>query len=94
MFTRGQMLPNRLPGGRPIDIKQFVKRTGVRYLKRRRRLIVSDTTLRDGEQMPGVRLVPQHKLAIARQLARLGVDSIDAGFPACGPSEVEAIQLI
>lgn len=54
----------------------------------------SDTTLRDGEQMPGASLQPAQKLRIAEALAEVGVASIDAGFPACGRSEIEAIQLI
>ena len=54
----------------------------------------SDTTLRDGEQMPGAALSPPEKLRIARALSEAGVSSIDAGFPACAPSEVEAIRLI
>lgn len=54
----------------------------------------SDTTLRDGEQMPGASLHPAQKLRIAEALAEVGVASIDAGFPACGRSEIEAIQLI
>ena len=54
----------------------------------------SDTTLRDGEQMPGASLQPTEKVAIARALAEAGVSSIDAGFPASAPSEIEAIQRI
>lgn len=54
----------------------------------------SDTTLRDGEQMPGASLHPAQKLRIAEALAEVGVASIDAGFPACGRSEIEAIQMI
>ena len=57
-------------------------------------LFLSDTTLRDGEQMPGASLGPQEKLQIALALAEAGVQSIDAGFPACTRSEVEAIRLI
>jgi len=54
----------------------------------------SDTTLRDGEQMPGAALSPREKLCIARALSDAGVSSIDAGFPACSPSEIEAIRTI
>ncbi|MGB9826835.1 MAG: hypothetical protein ACPLRU_09180, partial [Desulfofundulus sp.] len=46
-----------------------------------RRVYIFDTTLRDGEQSPGVSLNVVEKLQIARQLARLGVDVIEAGFP-------------
>ncbi|MGH2886939.1 MAG: 2-isopropylmalate synthase, partial [Solirubrobacteraceae bacterium] len=45
------------------------------------RVLVFDTTLRDGEQSPGISLNTQEKLEIAQQLARLGVDVIEAGFP-------------
>ena len=45
------------------------------------RVIIFDTTLRDGEQSPGASLNLEEKLAIAHQLARLGVDVIEAGFP-------------
>ncbi|NJR63902.1 MAG: hypothetical protein HC769_37155, partial [Cyanobacteria bacterium CRU_2_1] len=45
------------------------------------RIIIFDTTLRDGEQSPGATLNVDEKLTIARQLARLGVDIIEAGFP-------------
>lgn len=54
----------------------------------------SDTTLRDGEQMPGASLTPDQKLEIARALARVGVQSLDAGFPASSQSEIEALQRI
>ncbi len=54
----------------------------------------SDTTLRDGEQMPGAALTPDQKLRIARALHEVGVASIDAGFPACAASEIEAIRMI
>ena len=53
-----------------------------------------DTTLRDGEQTVGVVLSPQQKLEIARQLDRLGVSRIEAGFPKVSPDDVEAIQLM
>lgn len=49
------------------------------------RIIIFDTTLRDGEQCPGATLNGDEKLAIARQLARLGVDVIEAGFAFASP---------
>lgn len=55
---------------------------------------IFDTTLRDGEQSPGVTLNPEEKLQIAQQLATLGVDVIEAGFPASGPTEAEAVRQI
>ena len=53
-----------------------------------------DTTLRDGEQSPGATLTSQEKLEIARQLARLGVDIIEAGFPAASPGDLDAVRQI
>ena len=55
---------------------------------------VFDTTLRDGEQAPGCTLTLPEKLAVAGQLARLGVDVIEAGFPASSPGEREAVAAI
>ncbi|MFW5999616.1 MAG: 2-isopropylmalate synthase [Halanaerobiaceae bacterium] len=55
---------------------------------------IFDTTLRDGEQSPGVSLVPDEKLQIARQLARLNVDVIEAGFPISSPGDFAAVKLI
>jgi 2-isopropylmalate synthase len=57
-------------------------------------LQIFDTTLRDGEQSPGVSLNPQEKLEIARQLARLGVDVIEAGFPVASPGDFAAVQAV
>src|SRR6202023_869570 len=58
------------------------------------RVFIFDTTLRDGEQSPGASLTPDQKLAIAWQLARLGVDVIEAGFPLSSPGDFEAVQRI
>jgi len=55
---------------------------------------VFDTTLRDGEQSPGCTMSRDEKLAIARQLCRLGVDVIEAGFPAASRGDFEAVQTI
>ncbi|MFQ5815644.1 MAG: 2-isopropylmalate synthase, partial [Candidatus Hydrothermarchaeaceae archaeon] len=52
---------------------------------------VFDTTLRDGEQTPGVSLTSDDKLVIARQLDKLGVDIIEAGFPISSKGEREAV---
>ncbi|NUQ61199.1 MAG: pyruvate carboxyltransferase [Pirellulales bacterium] len=57
-------------------------------------LFLSDTTLRDGEQMSGVRLNPEAKVTIAKALAAAGVHSIDAGSPAASREEVESIRRI
>jgi 2-isopropylmalate synthase len=55
---------------------------------------IFDTTLRDGEQAPGAGLTAAEKLEVARQLARLRVDVIEAGFPAASPGDFEAVQRI
>lgn len=58
------------------------------------RVLIFDTTLRDGEQSPGVSLNTAEKLEIAHQLARLGVDVIEAGFPVTSPGEMKAVREI
>ena len=58
------------------------------------RVIIFDTTLRDGEQSPGASLTSQQKVQIARQLEILGVDVIEAGFPAASPGDADAVKLI
>ena len=55
---------------------------------------IFDTTLRDGEQSPGVSLTADMKLQIAEQLAKLGVDVIEAGFPVSSPGDMNAVQKI
>jgi 2-isopropylmalate synthase len=57
-------------------------------------VLIFDTTLRDGEQSPGISLNKQEKLEIAHQLARLGVDIIEAGFPIASPGDFEGVQAI
>jgi 2-isopropylmalate synthase len=59
-----------------------------------RRITIFDTTLRDGEQCPGASLTPQQKLEIAHQLARLGVDVIEGGFPIASPGDAQAVRMI
>ncbi len=59
-----------------------------------RRIIVLDTTLRDGEQVPGAKLNIEEKLEIARQLSKLKVDVIEAGFSASSPGDFEAVKEI
>lgn len=58
------------------------------------RIHIFDTTLRDGEQSPGASLNVEEKLEIARQLERLGVDVIEAGFPISSPGDFQAVQSI
>jgi 2-isopropylmalate synthase len=55
---------------------------------------IFDTTLRDGEQSPGATMTSAEKLEIARALARLGVDAIEAGFPAASPDDLAAVRTI
>jgi 2-isopropylmalate synthase len=62
--------------------------------KWQRIVFLSDTTLRDGEQMAGVRLGPEEKVAVARALVAAGFDSIDAGSPAASSEEIEALRRI
>ena len=58
------------------------------------RIVIFDTTLRDGEQAPGCSLVPAQKLQVAEQLYRLGVDVIEAGFPVSSRGDFEAVSQI
>src|SRR5258706_11012070 len=58
------------------------------------RVRIFDTTLRDGEQSPGISLNTAEKVEIAQQLARLGVDTIEAGFPITSPGDFEAVEAI
>src|SRR5690625_7385249 len=55
---------------------------------------IFDTTLRDGEQSPGVNLNRLEKLEIAKQLERLGIDRMEAGFPASSKGDFEAVKMI
>ncbi len=63
-------------------------------MKHDNRLIIFDTTLRDGEQSPGASLNVEEKIEIAHQLARLGVNVIEAGFPIASPGDFEAVVQI
>ena len=58
------------------------------------RVRIFDTTLRDGEQTPGISLSPAQKLAIAERLDRLGVDAMEAGFPVISAGEAEGMRMI
>src|SRR5437867_9394035 len=58
------------------------------------RLIIFDTTLRDGEQSPGASMNLAEKLEVAHALKGLGVDVIEAGFPIASPGDFEAVQAI
>lgn len=59
-----------------------------------KRILIFDTTLRDGEQAPGCSMNLNEKLAVARQLEKLGVDIIEAGFPIASPGDFEAVSKI
>jgi 2-isopropylmalate synthase len=59
-----------------------------------RRIQILDTTLRDGEQSPGIALQPHEKAAIAAQLERLGVDVVEAGFPGASPGDFEGVRAV
>ncbi|WP_291764524.1 2-isopropylmalate synthase [Caldivirga sp. UBA161] len=69
-------------------IQTPVKEAGVRYVR------FLDTTLRDGEQTPGVALRPEEKLIIAMKLEDLGVDSIEAGYPSVSEGEFKSVKMI
>lgn len=58
------------------------------------RVTIFDTTLRDGEQSPGATMNVEEKIDIARQLAKLGVDVIEAGFPVSSPGDFEAVRCV
>lgn len=80
-----------------IDVTQFaIKdiRAHARAVAQGSTVLIFDTTLRDGEQSPGATLNTQEKLDIAQQLARLGVDIMEAGFPAASPGDLEAVKMI
>ena len=59
-----------------------------------RRIQILDTTLRDGEQSPGIALQPHEKAEIAEQLERLGVDVVEAGFPGASPGDFEGVHTV
>ena len=58
------------------------------------RIAIFDTSLRDGEQSPGCSMTPDEKVRFARQLERLGVDVIEAGFPVASKAEFEAVRRV
>ena len=88
-ITRGGRQPQAQgEPGRADEQEQDVDRS------EKDRVKIFDTTLRDGEQSPGISLNKQEKLEIAHQLARLGVDIIEAGFPIASPGDFDAVQAI
>ena len=76
-----------------VDVEQFVindQKAYAREIAHGNKVLLFDTTLRDGEQSPGATLNTAEKLEIAQQLARWGVDIMEAGFPAASPGDVDA----
>lgn len=80
----------------------YVRVSGANCRKKKRRkkdgmtrkIDIFDTTLRDGEQSPGASMNTEEKLVIARQLLRLNVDVIEAGFPISSPGDFESVRRI
>lgn len=84
--------------GRTFNIHHYFTGAGaaptLREPAMNERLYVFDTTLRDGEQSPGASMTREEKIRIARQLEKLGVDIIEAGFAAASPGDAESIRAI
>lgn len=74
------------------NVRNKIRDAVIRYHKRSGVVLFSDTTLRDGEQMPGATLEPDEKVQIAVALEAAGIHSLDAGFPASSEADVLAIQ--
>ncbi|PIT12441.1 2-isopropylmalate synthase [Snodgrassella alvi] len=84
---------------KPLDINAFMQHNTTtlerpRMTNTNNRVIIFDTTLRDGEQSPGAAMTKEEKIRIARQLEKLGVDVIEAGFAAASPGDFDAIHSI
>ncbi|WP_046156260.1 2-isopropylmalate synthase [Chromobacterium vaccinii] len=84
--------------GRRFDFNDYLvgepNQAAGRTIDMGERLYIFDTTLRDGEQSPGASMTKEEKIRIARQLERLGVDIIEAGFAAASPGDFDAIRAI
>ncbi len=83
--------------GRSLDVNAFLQQHTTleqTSMSTSQRVIIFDTTLRDGEQSPGAAMTKEEKIRIARQLEKLGVDVIEAGFAAASPGDFEAIHAI
>jgi 2-isopropylmalate synthase len=80
--------------GLALRVQDAIRHAIISRHKRSGVVLFSDTTLRDGEQMPGATLDPHDKLRIALALEAAGVHSLDAGFPASSAADVEAIRLM
>lgn len=84
---------------KPLDINAFMQHNNTtlerpRMTSTNNRVIIFDTTLRDGEQSPGAAMTKEEKIRIARQLEKLGVDVIEAGFAAASLGDFDAIHTI
>ncbi len=90
--SQGRAVMFRFFRGLKRQTIRVVKQQVIRHHKRSGVLLFSDTTLRDGEQMPGATLDPEDKLRIAQALEALGIHSLDAGFPAASEADVLAIR--
>lgn len=73
-------------------VRNVIRDAVIRHHRKSNVVLFSDTTLRDGEQMPGATLDPDEKVRIAQALDAAGIHSIDAGFPASSQADIEAIQ--
>lgn len=83
--------------GRRLDLNAFITSTPTlehTMPTANNRVIIFDTTLRDGEQSPGAAMSKEEKIRVARQLEKLGVDVIEAGFAAASPGDFDAIHTI
>ena len=83
--------------GRPLDLNAFIHQQAElekNTMNTNHRIIIFDTTMRDGEQSPGASMTKEEKLRLARQLEKLGVDVIEAGFAAASPGDFESVNAI
>ena len=83
--------------GRPLDLNAFIYQQAElekNTMNTNNRVIIFDTTMRDGEQSPGASMTKEEKLRLARQLEKLGVDVIEAGFAAASPGDFESVNAI
>ena len=103
--TRGSLPLNQLQKltalaeaqNRPLDLNAFMHQQPLlekTAMNTNNRVIIFDTTLRDGEQSPGAAMTKEEKVRVARQLEKLGVDVIEAGFAAASPGDFEAVNEI
>ena len=83
--------------GRPLDLNAFIHQQAElekNTMNTNNRVIIFDTTMRDGEQSPGASMTKEEKIRIARQLEKMGVDVIEAGFAAASPGDFESVNAV